>query len=204
MPGQPNCRTCGNQTHALDKHYWCPRCGTIKDIFGSERSYAVPTLVDRCREFEKGFPPGNPPSVSYSAEWKRLGIGEAIGQQPESNNTPPGDPMPAPDLPALIAEVERLLTIWKNEDDDPGAIGAACDLAEDYGDRILAALKQAATVQTQRNELAKALEQIEQMGHYPADLAPDLIGDPERDSKLCDRLADVANDALARIIGNNS
>ena len=54
----------------------------------------------------------------------------------------------------------------------------------------------------QRDELAKALEQIEQMGHYPADLAPDLIGDPERDSKLCDRLAGVANDALSRIIRN--
>lgn len=76
------CPTCNHTMQAIgcrvtDKNfYWCPRCGTIKPC--EEMEAIAPDLIARCRKFTASFPPGNPPSVSYSAEWKRLGIDEAI------------------------------------------------------------------------------------------------------------------------------
>lgn len=60
--------------------FWCERCGTIvgQDVNGEVNYTEVPKLVNRCRQFEMTFPPGNLPSVSYSQEWKRLGIAESI------------------------------------------------------------------------------------------------------------------------------
>jgi hypothetical protein len=81
--------------------------------------------------------------------------------------------MPTDDL---IAELERLLALWKNEDDDPSAIAAACDLAEDYGDRILTALRQAATDREQRDEHEAQLVRIAQVFGKDARHGPD--GDP--------------------------
>ena len=80
------CPTCDHTLESLgrsdrgDVFFLCPRCGTVKvDALENhgDKVY-VPKLVERCREFERTFPPGNPPSVSYSREWERLGIAEAI------------------------------------------------------------------------------------------------------------------------------
>lgn len=46
------------------------------------------------------------------------------------------------------------------------------------------------------DELRTALSDIEQVGHNPADLAPDLVGLPDRHERLCERLAGMANAAL--------
>jgi hypothetical protein len=59
--------------------FWCPRCGTLRTT-GRFEGDDVPKLVVRCRAFETTFPPGNPPSVSYGDEWRRLGIVESINR----------------------------------------------------------------------------------------------------------------------------
>jgi hypothetical protein len=67
--------------------FHCTRCGTLVALDASGDEHATrPKLVDRCREFEKTFPPGNPPSVSYSREWLALGIAESI-HRPEERPT---------------------------------------------------------------------------------------------------------------------
>ncbi len=78
------CSNCGHtfvlmHQGQLTTIFHCPRCGTllIQHRSGEVRT-DTPELVERCRKFEATFPPGNPPSVSYSAEWNRLGIDECI------------------------------------------------------------------------------------------------------------------------------
>jgi Zn-finger nucleic acid-binding protein len=86
-----SCPVCGHTMGRLCIHEGmsfdlCERCGTVTVtildanlLVQSARIY-VPKLVERCRQFEKSFPPGNPPTVSYSDWWKRLGIAESINR----------------------------------------------------------------------------------------------------------------------------
>ncbi len=85
-----SCETCGHTMEGFAAFtFHCPRCDTVKIIRPGHPlgdAVYVPKLVERCREFERSFPPGNPPTVSYSDWWKRLGITESIGPvrpQPE-------------------------------------------------------------------------------------------------------------------------
>lgn len=60
--------------------WWCPRCGTLRvDGFGSFDE--TPKLVERCRDFYAEAPL----SILGRADWKRIGIEEAI-RKPEDRN----------------------------------------------------------------------------------------------------------------------
>lgn len=66
---------------ALTAMFHCERCGTmlIKHLYAEvPMDVYTPKLVERCRRFEASFPPGNPPTVSYSDYWRMCGIHEAI------------------------------------------------------------------------------------------------------------------------------
>ena len=59
----------------------CPTCDHTMHSY--EALFAQHPRVlhcPRCRTFEESLPPGNPPTVSYKDEWKRLGIAAAINK----------------------------------------------------------------------------------------------------------------------------
>ncbi len=78
------CVTCGHTMQHLncaEPLHWCPRCGTVTSGSSLHATYTT-QLVERCRQFEpiiKRCPP------VIGAEWRRLGIAEAI-------NTPEDQP----------------------------------------------------------------------------------------------------------------
>lgn len=76
------CPTCDHMLTGLGHGlFWCPRCGTIKDMTNDITDTAVPKLVDRCREFDDWFEQFRPNPVPFVALWHcwhRIGIDEAI------------------------------------------------------------------------------------------------------------------------------
>jgi hypothetical protein len=67
------CLTCDHTMQGVGAGMsWCPRCGRIEDGTGAMN---VPSLVGRCRQFEREFRG----SVEYHMSvWVRLGIHEAV------------------------------------------------------------------------------------------------------------------------------
>lgn len=90
-----SCPTCGGTMQRLAdiglavSIFWCPRCGTTRRRFGDfvERIEDTrPALVGKCREFEANAALGSKYVSQAAADWRRLGIAEAI-HRPEERPT---------------------------------------------------------------------------------------------------------------------
>ena len=81
-----SCPTCDHtmQLFAQESNglrvYWCPRCGTIRNVaLSGHTNDNTPKLVERCRRLNKVVQEGGPfGTPGVAAEVVRLGILEAI------------------------------------------------------------------------------------------------------------------------------
>lgn len=83
-----SCPTCDHTLELLTqdgkfsvRYFLCPRCGTVRmeeEGLGGQIIVQefVPTLVERCREFEKTFTSNTP----FSRNWHTIGIRESINK----------------------------------------------------------------------------------------------------------------------------
>lgn len=97
-----SCPTCNHAMHILGsndsfRRHWCPRCGTLVNVFFSVNaapdegsadttSVDVPKLVERCRDYQIVAIADDDPEGFFATEWKRLGIAESInlpGDRPQ-------------------------------------------------------------------------------------------------------------------------
>jgi hypothetical protein len=71
------CPTCDGTMQAIstgERHYWCPRCGTLKEQGTHYDNVSAPALVGRCRRYRSGA--GLTPE--QRSLWHAVGLDESI------------------------------------------------------------------------------------------------------------------------------